>query len=150
MADSGKALRQVLLSRIRRAVVTRAELDGPDGVLVDGDVLAAAGVLPWEKLEVVNVTNGCRLAAVASPATPGSGEVCASGAVAQLLRPGELIELSVFGWLKEKPARKHTPALVELDAQNRLPQAPPATHAPTTKPKQAKKARKPGKPARRP
>jgi aspartate 1-decarboxylase len=52
-------------------------------------------------------------------AARGSGEVAASGAVAQLVRPGDVMTLSAFGWMKEKQAKKHVPLVVRVDAQNR-------------------------------
>jgi aspartate 1-decarboxylase len=119
MADTGKSLRNVLLGTLQSAVVTRADLDGPDGVSLDSALLDAAGFVEHEKVDLVDLTNGSRLAAPVTAAARGSAEVAVGGAVAQLVRPGDLVTLSAFGWMKEKQVRKHAPRIIKVDAQNR-------------------------------
>lgn len=131
-------MRHVLLGTLQSVIVTRSELDGADGVFLDAELLEAAGFLEHEKLELLDVTNGSRLAAPVTGAARGSGEVGVGGAVAQLVRPGDVVTLSAFGWMKEKPARKHAPRVVRVDAQNRLA-SPPSEM--TTKAAKKKKPR---------
>ena len=140
MAETGKSLRHVLLGTLESVTVTRAELDGPDGVSLDAELLEAAGFLEHEKVELLDVTNGSRLSAPVRGTTRGSGEVAVGGAVAQLVRPGDVVTLSAFGWMKEKQAKKHAPLVVRVDAQNRPPR--PAALAPE-KPEKAAKKKKP-------
>ena len=140
MAETGKSLRHVLLGTLESVTVTRAELDGPDGVSLDAELLEAAGFLEHEKVELLDVTNGSRLAAPVRGTTRGSGEVAVGGAVAQLVRPGDVVTLSAFGWMKEKQAKKHAPLVVRVDAQNRPPR--PAALVPE-KPEKAVKKKKP-------
>ena len=130
MAETGKSLRHVLLGTLQSVIVTRAELDGPDGVSLDVGLLEAAAFLEHEKVDLLDVTNGSRLAAGVRGVARGSGDVAVAGAVAQLVRPGDVLTLSAFGWMKEKQARKHAPRVVRVDAQNRLPAPPKAPSAP--------------------
>ncbi|MDP1916589.1 MAG: aspartate 1-decarboxylase [Myxococcales bacterium] len=138
MAETGKSLRHMLLGTLESITVTRAELDGPDGISLDAELLEAAGFLEHEKVELLDVTNGSRLSAPVRGAARGSGEMAASGAVAQLVRPGDVVTLSAFGWMKEKQAKKHAPLVVRVDAQNRPSR--PATPVPE-KPAKKKKTR---------
>ena len=141
MAETGKSLRHVLLGSLQSVTVTRAELDGPDGISLDAELLEAAGFLEHEKVELLDVTNGSRLAEPGRGAARGSGEVAASGAVAQLVRPGDVVTLSAFGWMKEKQAKKHAPLVVRVDAQNRPPMPTALVAEKPEKPAKKKKTR---------
>jgi aspartate 1-decarboxylase len=147
MADTGKALRQVRRAALERLVVTRVDFEGA-GLVVDGALLEAAGLQPDEKVDVYDVTSGARFSTFVCAAEPGSGEVALTGADAHLGRPGDLLDVVAWAWLKEKQARRASATVVEVDAQNRPPSpvtsGPPADAA-TKKDKKAKK--KKAKPA---
>ncbi|MBL8919893.1 MAG: aspartate 1-decarboxylase [Myxococcaceae bacterium] len=138
MADIGKALRQVRRAALERLVVTRVDLEGA-GLRVDRALLEAAGLLPDEKVDVYDVTSGARFSTFVVAGEAGSGEVVLTGADAHLGRPGELLDLVAWGWLKEKQARRASATVVQVDAENRPP-------APVTPPpdaaKQARKSKK--------
>lgn len=120
MSDPSKTLRQMLLGKVHRAVVTRADLDYVGSITIDQDLVEAAGFLPNEKVDIYDVTNGSRLSTYVIPAARGSGEVGINGAAAHLVRPGDLVIIASFGWMKEKAALKHRPHLVHVDGENRI------------------------------
>lgn len=119
MAETQKTLRQLLLGKIHRAVVTRADLDYVGSITIDRDLIDAAGFLENEKVDIYDVTNGSRLATYVIPAERGSGEIGINGAAAHLVKPGDLVIIAAYGWMKEKSARKHQPKVVLVDDQNR-------------------------------
>jgi aspartate 1-decarboxylase len=120
MAESGKTLRHLLLGKIHRAVVTRADLDYVGSITIDPDLVDAAGFLENEKVDIYDVTNGSRLATYVIPAAErGTGEIGINGAAAHLVKPGDLVIIAAYGWMKEKQARKHKPHIVLVDEQNR-------------------------------
>jgi aspartate 1-decarboxylase len=165
MSDSSKTLRHMLLGKIHRAVVTRADLDYVGSITIDQDLIDAAGFLLNEKVDIYDVTNGSRLATYVIPAKRGSGEIGINGAAAHLVKPGDLVIIASYGWMKEKAARSHEPHIVLVDDENRPTnllteehnppqdpfghiaakhddQAPAATESQTQDPKAAKKAAK--------
>jgi len=115
-----KTLRHVLLGKLHRAVVTRAELDAAESISIDRDLMEAAGFLEHEKLDVVDVTNGARLAMDVVPAERGSGEIGVNGAAAHLVAPGHLVVVAAYGWMKEKAALRHRPRVALVDEENRV------------------------------
>lgn len=119
MSDSVKALRHMLLGKIHRAVVTRANLDYVGSITIDSDLIEAAGFLANEKVDIYDITNGSRLATYVIPAEPGSGEIGINGAAAHLVKPGDLVIIANYGYLKDKVARKHQPRIVHVDEENR-------------------------------
>lgn len=151
MAESSKTLRHLLLGKIHRAIVTRADLDYVGSITIDQDLIDAAGFLENEKVDIYDVTNGSRLATYVIPAERGSGEIGINGAAAHLVKPGDLVIIAAYGWMKEKQARKHRPHIVLVDEQNRPqkvateernpPQRPFAPEAPAPPP--AAKEKKP-------
>jgi aspartate 1-decarboxylase len=119
MSDSAKTLRHMLLGKIHRAAVTRADLDYIGSITIDLDLVEAAGFLPNEKVDIYDVTNGSRLATYVIPAARGSGEIGINGAAAHLVKPGDLVIIANYGWLKEKAARSFRPRIVMVDDENR-------------------------------
>lgn len=145
MGESPKTWRQVLLGKLHRAVVTGGDLDAPDALVVDGALLEAAGFLEAEKVDLIDLSNGNRLALAVTGGARGSGAVVVNGAAGQLVRPGDLVSLAAYGWMKEKQALKHAPRLVTCDDDNR----PSVVSAPAPKaPRTSKPATSAAKPTR--
>jgi len=119
MRDTLKATRLMLIGAVHRAVVTRIDFDDVDGVCLDAALAEAAGFLEHEKVELHDVTTGTRLACQLRLAARDSGELAVLGAAANLVKPGELVSLSAFGWMKGKAAAKHQPRIVAVDDENR-------------------------------
>ncbi|HVS03640.1 MAG TPA: aspartate 1-decarboxylase [Thermoanaerobaculia bacterium] len=120
--------RTLLKSKIHRATVTDADLHYQGSITLDPLLMAAADLLPHERVEVYDVTNGERFATYVIPGTPGRGEVVVNGAAAHKARRGDLVILASYAVMSEQEARAHRPALVFVDARNR--QVEPAVAAP--------------------
>ena len=69
-------IRMVLRSKIHRATVTQADLDYVGSISIDEGLMEAAGIVEWEKIAVLDITNGSRLETYAIKAPRGSGEIC--------------------------------------------------------------------------
>ena len=118
MAGNLKSMRHMLLAEVHRLTVTRADIDGPNGITLDRALGEAAGFVEFEKIEVTNASNGARFSAALAFGEPGSGTVAVDGAAAHLARLSDIITLSSYGWLKEKRAPKHQPVRVSVDSDN--------------------------------
>lgn len=109
-----------MTGKIHRARVTRADVDYVGSITVDADLLAAADILPGEQVDVVDVTNGARLTTYTIAGEPGGGEVGINGAAAHLVHPGDLVIVIAYGQVPDSLARAHAPAVVHVDADNRI------------------------------
>jgi aspartate 1-decarboxylase len=109
----------MLLGKIHRATVTGAELDYEGSVTIDRDLLDLAGILPYERVEVWNVTNGERFSTYALAGQPGSGVVCINGAAAHRARTGHLVIIAAFAQMIDAEARSWEPRAVFVDERNR-------------------------------
>jgi len=118
-------LRTLLKSKIHRATVTDADLHYQGSVKLDPLLMQAADVLPNERIEIYNVTNGERFATYAIPGTPGRGEVVINGAAAHKAKRGDLVILCTYGSYAEVEARAHVPQVVFVDERNRSIPSPP-------------------------
>jgi aspartate 1-decarboxylase len=112
--------RKLLHGKIHGATVTATAVDYEGSIGVDADLLRAAGILPHESVHVWNVTNGERFEtyAIANPA--GSGEIVVNGAAAHKTRVGDKVIIAAFTWLTKKEFPGHKPAIVLVDAGNRM------------------------------
>ena len=109
-----------MTSKIHRATVTRADLDYVGSITVDIDLLEAADLLPGERVDICNCTNGNRLSTYVIPGERGAGEICVNGAAAHLVSPGDVVILIAYGQMSDEEARAYQPRVVFVDAQNRI------------------------------
>lgn len=110
----------MLKSKIHRATVTLADLDYEGSIAIDGDLLAAADILPFEMVSVWNLSSGSRFETYAIPEVRGSGCVCVNGAAARLVSCGDLLIIASWLEMDDADAKTHEPKLVFVDKDNRV------------------------------
>jgi aspartate 1-decarboxylase len=120
MAEPSKSLRQVLVASVRGLTVTQLEWSGADALVLDAGVVAAAGLLPFEKVEVMNLTSGARFATCLVVGRSAPGGVAVSGPAAHFAAAGDVLVVSAWAWMREKAASRHQPRVVSVDARNRV------------------------------
>ena len=113
-------LLNMLKGKIHRAKVTEANLNYVGSITIDNALIEAAGILPGEKVQVVNNNNGTRLETYVIEGTPKSGIVCLNGAAARLVQPGDEIIIIAYCWIDQAEAQSFEPNIVFVDEQNRI------------------------------
>jgi aspartate 1-decarboxylase len=116
-------LRTMCKGKIHRATVTQADLNYVGSITIDQDLLDAANIYPYEKVQVVNINNGARLETYTIAGARGSGVICLNGAAARLNAPGDLVIIMSYGQFEEQEIRQLTPHIVFVDSENRLVEA---------------------------
>ena len=111
---------QVLRNKIHRARLTSCDVDYEGSLEIDVAYLEAAGILPYEKILVVNASNGQRLETYAIPGERGKGVFCLNGAAAHRGKPGDIITVMTFAILTPEEAETHQPTVIVLDEHNRI------------------------------
>src|SRR5262245_5307901 len=112
--------RFMLKSKIHRARVTQADVDYEGSLTLDQRLLAAADIIPFEEVHVWNVTRGTRFRTYAMLGEAGSGVVCANGAAALLVAPGDIVIIASFTLLEDAEAQDYHPKIVFVDETNRI------------------------------
>ncbi|WP_421657918.1 aspartate 1-decarboxylase [Leptothermofonsia sp. ETS-13] len=112
--------RTLLLSKIHNCTLTAANLNYVGSISIDETILNAAGILPYEQVQVVNVANGERLITYAIAAPAGSGAVELNGAAARLGMPGDRVIIMTYAQLSPQELATHSPSVVLVDSHNRL------------------------------
>jgi len=107
-------------SKIHRATVTGAELHYVGSVTVDQDLMEAAGILPYERLQVLNLNSGDRLETYAISGERGSGVICLNGPAARTGQVGDPVTLIAYTWVEEREAKDWQPVVVLVDQGNRV------------------------------
>ena len=113
-------MRTMMSGKIHRATVTEANLDYEGSITMDPDLMEAAGILPYEQVHIVDVTNGARLETYAIQGLRGSREVCINGAAAHLVHRGDTVIIIAYQQMREEAARGAAPRKVFLDSGNRI------------------------------
>lgn len=112
--------RTMMKSKIHRAVVTEANLNYVGSITIDEDLMDAADLLPNEKVQVVNNTNGARLETYVIPGPRGAGTICLNGAAARLVQPGDVVIIISYAVMTEEEARTNKPKVVLIEGDNRI------------------------------
>ncbi|MFH8786790.1 aspartate 1-decarboxylase [Streptomyces roseoverticillatus] len=111
--------REMFKSKIHRATVTQADLHYVGSVTIDATLMAAANLLPGEKVDIVDIDNGARLSTYVIEGEAGSGIIGINGAAARLVSPGDLVIIISYASMTEEHARSYEPSVVFVDADNR-------------------------------
>jgi aspartate 1-decarboxylase len=113
-------LRAILKSKIHRARVTEADIDYMGSITIDEVLLEVADIYPYERVQVVDVTNGARLETYVLPGEKESGTVCLNGAAARLIHPGDIVIILSYAYVEEAKLNQFKPKLILVDENNRL------------------------------
>ena len=110
----------MLKGKIHRATVMQAEIDYVGSITVDPVLMEAAGILEYEKVAVVDVTNGARLETYTISGEPGSGMICLNGAAAKLINKGDTVIIMAYAQMSEEEAKQYRPKVVFVDGNNKI------------------------------
>ena len=111
---------ELLKGKIHRATVVQAELDYVGSITVDEELLEAAGILEYEKVQIVDVNNGSRFETYTIAGKRGSGMICLNGAAARCVSVGDKIILMAYATLTPEEAKTHHPTVVFVDEKNHV------------------------------
>jgi aspartate 1-decarboxylase len=112
--------RTMCKGKIHRATVTQANLNYIGSITIDQDLLDASDIYPYEKVQVVNVSNGSRLETYAIAGARGSGVICLNGAAARLNSEGDIVIIISYGQYDEAEIRALVPHVIFVDEENRI------------------------------
>ncbi len=111
---------EVLKSKIGHATVTQAELKYEGSITIDADLIKGAGLIPGEKVHVLNENTGTRLETYVIAGKPGSGEICLNGPAARLGYVGDRLIVLSYALAEADEARRITPKIIYLDSHNKI------------------------------
>ena len=111
---------EILKGKIHRATVTEANLDYMGSLTLDENIMDAAGLQEYEKIQVLNITNGNRLETYIIRGERDTGQVCINGAAAHLVKKGDLVIIASYCHLSDEEYKYHKPHIVYVSADNRV------------------------------
>ena len=111
---------EILKGKIHRATVTEADLNYVGSLTLDENLMDAAGFREFEKIQVLDITNGNRLETYLIRGERGSGNVCINGAAAHLIQKGNLVIIVGYCQLTEEEFIYHQPKIVYVNSKNQL------------------------------
>ncbi|MDR8391989.1 aspartate 1-decarboxylase [Aliifodinibius sp. S!AR15-10] len=105
-------------SKLHQMKVTESNLHYEGSITIDQDLLDKAGILPYEKVQVLNITNGNRLETYTIPGERGARTCCLNGAAARLTQVGDRIIVISYAEMTPEEAKQHKPKVVVVDENN--------------------------------
>lgn len=109
---------EMMKAKLHRARVTDANLKYMGSITIDQNLLDASGILPHEKVQVVNNMNGARFETYVISGERGTGIICLNGAAARLVQPGDEVIIIAYAYMTEAEAREWQPKVLFLSEQN--------------------------------
>lgn len=110
----------MLKGKIHRATVVQAELDYVGSITVDEDLLEAAGILEYEKVQIVDIDNGARFETYTIAGQRGSGMICLNGAAARCVQKGDKIIIMCYCAMEPAEVKENPPKVVFVDEANKI------------------------------
>ena len=111
---------EMLKGKIHRAVVCQAELNYVGSITVDLELLKAANIMEYEKVQVVDIENGNRFETYTIAGEPGSGMICLNGAAARQVQVNDHVIIMAYCQLSEEEALQHRPHVVFVSEKNEI------------------------------
>ncbi len=121
-------MRTMMKSKIHRARVTQVDLDYEGSITIDRALMEASDILPFERVEVLNINNGARFSTYAIEGMANSGIIGINGAAARLVAKGDIVLILSYCQVPDDEAINITPYIVRVDSQNRITESSSATH----------------------
>lgn len=112
-------MREMLKSKIHRATITAADLNYEGSITIDRNLIDLANILPFEKVQVVDINNGARFETYVIEGERDSGVICVNGAAARLVQPRDLAIIISYQTVSEEEARSVVPKVIHVDGNNR-------------------------------
>jgi aspartate 1-decarboxylase len=113
-------MRTMLKSKIHRATVTDADIDYEGSITIDRTLMAAADIVPYEQVHVLNINNGARFTTYAIEGEAGKGDICLNGAAARLAVKGDLVIILTYTQVPEEQLKDYRPKLIFVNARNEI------------------------------
>ena len=106
---------EMLKGKIHRATVVQAELDYVGSITVDEELLEAAGIMEYEKVQIVDVNNGSRFETYTICGKRGSGMICLNGAAARKVQPDDIVIIMSYALMDFEEAKSFKPTVIFPD-----------------------------------
>lgn len=113
-------MRKKLAAKIHRATVTEANIDYEGSITLPPQLREKAGLMPYDAVNIWDITNGARLETYVLPGEEDDGAICINGAAARLIRPGDLVIIARFAWLSEAECENFQAKIVMVDENNKV------------------------------
>ena len=113
-------LLEMIKGKIHRARLTHCDIDYEGSLEIDIDFLKKAEILPYEKILVVNATNGERLETYAIPGEAGSKVFRLNGAAARKGQVGDIVTIMAFSLFTKEEAETMLPKVIVLNEKNEI------------------------------
>ena len=111
---------EMLKGKIHRATVTRADLNYIGSITLDENLMDAAGFIEYEKVQILDITNGNRIDTYIIRGKKNSNEVCINGAAAHLIHKDDLVIIVSYCKLSKVESQNHKPIIVHVNSLNQV------------------------------
>ena len=107
---------EVLKSKIHRVTVTEANLNYVGSITIDENLMDAANLIEFEKVQVVILNNGDRLETYVIKGERCSGVICLNGPAARKVAVGDIVIIMSYASMDFEEAKRFKPTVIYPDS----------------------------------
>ncbi|MCB9893020.1 MAG: aspartate 1-decarboxylase [Planctomycetes bacterium] len=111
---------EMFTGKLHQATVTQCDLSYQGSISIDADLLAASGILPYQKVDIYNINNGARFSTYTIPVRSGSKTIGLNGAAARLAQVGDRVIIVAFGYFERDEIKDHQAKVILLNEKNEI------------------------------
>lgn len=116
----GYMLQEFLFSKIHRATVTDANLNYVGSITIDQELMKAAKLKEWQKVDILDINNGERFQTYVIKGEAGSKDICLNGAAARKVQKGDKVIIISYGYFDSEQTEDYQPTIVLVDDENNI------------------------------
>ena len=113
-------LLEFLNSKIHRATITDSDLNYVGSITIDADILDAANIKEYQKVEILDINNGERFQTYAIKGERKSKIFCVNGGAARKVQKGDKVIIVTYGYFSEEELKNHKPVIIQIDDNNNI------------------------------
>ncbi len=111
---------EFLLSKIHRATVTDSNLEYVGSITIAEDIMNAANLKEWQKVEILNINNGERFQTYVIKGEFESGTICINGAAARKVHKGDKVIIVAYAQFNPEELQDYNPTIVHVNENNKI------------------------------
>lgn len=111
---------EMMTGKLHKAIVTDANLNYEGSITIDESLIEECGILPGQKVQIVNNNNGARFETYVIKGEKNSGTICLNGAAARLAQPGDVVIIIAYALMDRDEAKDYVPKVLLLDKANKI------------------------------
>ncbi len=111
-------MRTICKAKIHGVRITETVLEYEGSITLPLDLIRQANIAPYERVQIVNLSNGNRIETYVIPGKEGSDTICLNGPAARTAMVGDKVHILSYALVDDKELEGFNIRMLYLDEKN--------------------------------